>query len=134
MGPNQMKRAACTIISLNYLPYARVLCASFLRHHPDSAFYVLLVDRIPPGLNLTNEAFQLELVEDLAIPDFPSMAFKYDVLELNTNVKPTFLKSLLAKGIDQLVYLDPDICVYQELRSVFGALSESSVVVTPHSL
>ena len=129
-----MKRAACTIISLNYLPYARVLCASFLRHHPDSAFYVLLVDRIPPGLNLTNEAFQLELVEDLAIPDFPSMAFKYDVLELNTNVKPTFLKSLLAKGIDQLVYLDPDICVYQELRSVFGALSESSVVVTPHSL
>jgi hypothetical protein len=129
-----MKQAACTIVSLNYLPYARVLCTSFLRHNPGSAFYVLLVDRLPDDTDLANEDFELELVEDLGIPDFPSMAFKYDVLELNTNVKPTFLKSILAKGIDQVVYLDPDICVYQELQSVFGALNESSIVVTPHCL
>ena len=129
-----MKRAACTIVSLNYLPYARVLCASYLHHHPDSAFYVLLVDRLADEMDLSGEDFELVLVEDLGIPDFRSLAFKYDVLELNTNVKPTFLKSILANGFDQVVYLDPDIFVYQKLQSVFSALDESSIVVTPHSL
>jgi len=76
----------------------------------------------------------LELVENLEIPNFRSVAFKYDVLELNTNVKPTFLKSLFARGFDQVVYLDPDIFVYQELESVFSALQEHAIVVTPHSL
>ena len=134
MGSEQMRRAACTIVSLNYLPYARVLCTSYLRHHPGWAFYVLLVDRLPGGVDLAQEEFGLELVENLEIPNFQSVAFKYDVLELNTNVKPTFLKSLFARGFDQVVYLDPDIFVYQELESVFSALQEHAIVVTPHSL
>lgn len=129
-----MTRAACTIVSLNYLPYARVLCASFLRHHPDSKFYVLLVDRLPQEVDLSSEEFELVLVEELGIRDFQSISFKYDILELNTNVKPTFLKSLLAQDIDQLVYLDPDIVVYQPLDSVFGAMAEHAIVLTPHSL
>jgi hypothetical protein len=128
-----MPRAGCTIVSLNYLPYARVLCRSFLRHHPDCSFYVLLVDRLPVDCHL-DEDFELIPVESLNIPSFASVAFKYDILELNTNVKPTFLKALLARGIDQLVYLDPDICVYSEMRSVFDALQSNAIALTPHSL
>ena len=38
---------------------------------------------------------------------------KYGILELNTNVKPTFMKHLLAAyDLDTLVYLDPDIFCY----------------------
>ena len=36
--------SACTIVVPNYLAYARVLAASFLTHHPDSQFRVLLID------------------------------------------------------------------------------------------
>jgi hypothetical protein len=129
-----MIRAACTIVSLNYLPYARVLCESFLSFHPDCKFYVLLVDRLPKDFDLSGERFDLVLVEDLRIPNFESVAFKYDILELNTNVKPTFLKSLLARGIDQLIYLDPDICIYASLSFIYDAVSSSSVALTPHSL
>src|SRR5947207_13746673 len=35
---------ACTIIARNYLAHARVLAASFLEHHPDSTFSVLVID------------------------------------------------------------------------------------------
>ena len=35
---------ACTIIACNYLPFAKVLTDSFLAHHPDGRFTVLLVD------------------------------------------------------------------------------------------
>ncbi len=129
-----MTRAACTIVSLNYLSYARVLCDSFLRHHPGCKFYVLLVDRLPSDFERLAEQFEIITVEELDIANFPSVAFKYNILELNTNVKPTFLKALLARDIDQVVYLDPDICIYRPLDSVFDALTKNAIVLTPHIL
>jgi hypothetical protein len=132
MEQHRMTRAACTIVSLNYLPYARTLCDSYLKHHPDHKFYVLLVDRLPKELDLTHESFELVLVEDLGIPNFESVAFKYDILELNTSVKPTFLKTLLAQGVDELIYLDPDILVCSAIDVIFEALAEHAIVLTPH--
>jgi hypothetical protein len=127
-----MVRAACTIVSLNYLAYAKTLCDSFLHFHPDCKFYVLLVDRLPTQFNLSSERFELIPVEDLAIPDFESVAFKYDILELNTNVKPAFLKYLLARGIEQLIYFDPDIRLFQGVELIFDLLHEHSILLTPH--
>jgi hypothetical protein len=128
-----MNRAACTIVSLNYLPYARTLCASYLSFHPDHKFYVLLVDRLPEGFDVSQESFELVLVEDLGIPGFESIAFKYGLLELNTTVKPTFLKTILARGVDQIIYLDPDILICSALDPVYEAVTASAIVLTPHS-
>jgi hypothetical protein len=128
-----MNRAACTIVSLNYLPFARTLCDSYLQTHPDHKFFILLVDRLPEGFAIEENNFELILVEELAIPDFPSIAFRYNILELNTNVKPTFIKALLARGIDQLIYFDPDIMIYSRLDPVFESLDIVSIVLTPHS-
>jgi hypothetical protein len=127
-----MFRAACTIVSLNYLHYARTLCNSFLRFHPDCKFYILLVDRLPQTVALGDENFELVLVEDLDIADFESVAFKYDILELNTNVKATFLKSLLARGVEQLIYFDPDIRLFQKADEIYDLLDKYSIVLTPH--
>jgi hypothetical protein len=129
----RMIRAACTIASLNYLPYARTLCNSFLDRHPGYKFYVLLVDRLPQGFDASSEKFELVLVEDLGIPDFESVAFKYGVLELNTNVKPTFLKRLLSQGVDQIIYFDPDILICSALDPIYEALAANALVLTPHS-
>jgi hypothetical protein len=132
MDKDRMIRAACTIVSLNYLPYARTLCESFLAFHPDYKFYVLLVDRLPLDFDLSAEKFETILVEDLGIPDFDSVAFKYGILELNTNVKPTFLKRLIALGMQQVIYFDPDILVCSALDPIFNALDESTILITPH--
>jgi hypothetical protein len=129
-----MIRAACTIVSLNYIPYARALCKSFLKFYPDCRFYVLLVDKVPEGLDLSHEDFELVLVEDLGIPDFKAVAFKFGILELNTNVKPTFLLRLFEMGIDKLIYLDPDILIYSSLDLIYDALDGNGIVLTPHSL
>ncbi|WP_420240102.1 group 1 glycosyl transferase (plasmid) [Telmatobacter bradus] len=127
-----MNRAACTIVSLNYLAYARTLCESFLEFHPDSKFYVLLVDRIPEGLDLSNEKFELMLVEDLQIHNFDSIAFRYGIVELNTNVKATFLKRLLNLGVDQLIYFDPDILICSSADIIYDSLAKFKIVLTPH--
>jgi hypothetical protein len=127
-----MIRAACTIVSSNYLPYARTLCESFLAFHPDDVFYVLLVDRPPGGFDASKERFSLVMVDDLEIPNFDSVAFKYGIVELNTNVKPTFLKKILASGVDHLVYFDPDILICSSVHPIYDLLSEFGIILTPH--
>jgi hypothetical protein len=127
-----MTRGACTIVSSNYLPYARTLCDSYMALHPADEFFVLLVDRIPEGFEAAAERFQLTLVEDLGIANFSSVAFKFGIVELNTNVKPTFMRKLLSQGIDQLIYFDPDILICAPVDPIYEALTTNSIVLTPH--
>jgi hypothetical protein len=126
-------RGACTIVSPNYLPFARTLAQSYKQHHPDHRFYVLVVADLADETQFDNEPFTTVLLSELSLPDVKVLAMKYDILELNTNVKPSLLKYLLAKfELQQLLYLDPDINVYQPLSPVFELLDSASVVLTPH--
>ncbi len=126
--------AACTIISRNYLAHARVLAESFRQHHRRGRFYVLVVDHLPDGLDLADE-FQLIKPEDLSLPYFYELCFKYDVTELCTAVKPTLLAHIFEHyGESRLAYLDPDIIVMRPLTDVWQALTHSEIVLTPHLL
>ncbi len=130
--------AACTIVSPNYLGFARTLAASYLAHHPGHRFFVLIVaDAVDPAAfhaaAPTPDPFTPVFLPQLGLPDLRSIAMLYDILELNTNVKPTFLKHLLATyPIDKLTYLDPDIFVHAPLVPVFTALDACDAVLTPH--
>ncbi len=128
-------RAGCTIVSPNYLHFARTLAGSYLGQHPDQRFFVLIVaDLHDPAPFLIDRSFTPVMLSEIGIPNLRAVAMKYDILELNTNVKPTFLKHLLkSHNLDSLVYLDPDIFVYQALDPVFTTLGEvATVVLTPH--
>jgi len=123
----------CTIVSANYLPYARVLGSSVREYHPDARFVVLLVDRVDGRFEPADEPFELIEVEGLPTLDDPlSYLFKYTVLEANTAVKPHLLQHLLAEGAQRLVYLDPDIQLFRPLDQVADLLESHNIVVTPH--
>jgi len=124
---------ACTIVSPNYLPFARTLAQSFMQHHPDHAFFVLIVANLHDATVFQDEPFNVVLMTDISLPDIKCLAMKYDILELNTNVKPTFMKHLLKRfELETLVYLDPDIRVYNTLSPIFEMLQSANVVLTPH--
>lgn len=126
--------AACTIISKNYVSYARVLAESFHQHHPGGRFFVLLVDRNDGHLDPEKEPFTLIEVEELGnIPDRTSFLFKYTLLEANTAVKPYFLEYLFERyGLENLVYFDPDILITGSLGELAQLVKRHSVVLTPH--
>lgn len=124
--------AAVTICSINYLAKALVLIDSYSTHHPDHAFYLVLVDRKRDWVDINRPNVNIIWAEDLGIKDFLKYAFTFDVIEFNTNVKPTSLQ-LILKSHDAVVYLDPDIKVYAPLDTVFESLETASIVVTPHS-
>ena len=127
---------ACTIVSPNYLAYARTLSASYLAQHPDQRFFVLIVAdlTLEDRKVFEGDTFTPVMLTEIGIKDIKAEGMKYDILELNTNVKPSFMKHLLqAYDLEKLVYLDPDIFVYSPLAPVFEALDAGAVAtLTPH--
>lgn len=126
--------AACTIVSPNYFAYARTLAASYVAQHPDQHFYVLIVADLRDPASFRDSALTPVMLREIGLHDLRGEAMKYDILELNTNVKPTFMKHLMKTyGLDALVYLDPDIFCYAPLRPVFDALEQgAAAALTPH--
>ncbi len=126
---------AGTIVAKNYVSYARVWARSFLEHHPDSRVFVLLSDRNDGLIDADSEPFELIEVASLGISELVEMAFRYDVMELSTAVKPAFLDWLLnVAGGDIALYFDPDILILDRVSPVLDALEDANVVLTPHAL
>lgn len=130
------KNCVVTIVSGNYLAYARVLGASLLASDNDFDFRVLIVDRKTPILaQLIHESgLDVTFAEDLLIPDQERLFYKYDIVELNTALKPSFLKQTFGLGYKHVIYLDPDIRVFTQLTPVLEALQIADIVLTPHAL
>jgi glycosyltransferase involved in cell wall biosynthesis len=125
--------AVCTIISKNYLAQARTLAESLERESPGVRLFVLVVDRIENRFERSREPFEVVELDELAIPRWQRLCFRYSVLELCTAVKPTWLRYLLERrGISRLAYLDPDILVLDTLGPLAELLSRASVILTPH--
>jgi len=125
--------AACTIISKNYIAMARTLAGSFHKFHPDVPFFVLLVDQVDGYFEAEREGFYLVDMNELDIPDTDSFCFKYNILELNTAVKPYFLYHLFDKfSIKKLVYFDPDILITEKVSHLFELLDNYSIILIPH--
>lgn len=126
------KTAVVTIASKNYLAHARTLLKSVKDLHDSVDLYLLLVDEIRDEFDRNKEGFTVIEARELCVPDFEVMAFKYNIIEFNTAMKPFFLRYLVEKGYEKVVYLDPDIMVFHKLDPIFNLLDQHSIVLTPH--
>jgi hypothetical protein len=130
------REVGCTICCNNYLAYATVLARSFLRQHPEGRFFIGLADLRDDSIAYPADP-RITILEasTLGIPGFESVAFKYDVLEFNTAIKPYLLERLLRDyDVERLLYLDPDILVLSPLDELFDALERTPLILTPHLL
>lgn len=123
------KNVAFTICAKNYLAQAFTLRESFYRHNPNCDFFIFLSDD-PEGLNANEN--ELVLLEDSWLPDWKKMAFKYNVIEFSTSIKPFCFKKLFLQNYDKVIYLDPDTYVTYPLDEIFNFLDTKSIVLTPH--
>lgn len=128
-----------TSININYLPKARVLAHSLKRYQPKSRFTLVLCERADSiSFDLDAEPFdQVLFVSDLDIPvvNLDAWMFTHTVVELCTAVKPFAFHILFLRELDDtVVYLDPDIKVFDNLDFLDELLSVSGVVITPHLL
>lgn len=124
--------AVFTIVAKNYLSLARTLGNTLKKLHPELDFYIVIADANEGYIETEKEEFKIIEAADLNIPSLEDMAFKYNVTEFCTAIKPFVFDYFFEKGYSKLIYFDPDIYVFSELDTIFSELNDNFIVLTPH--
>jgi hypothetical protein len=124
-----------TLCSNNYLAQAITLGHSLLHFNQDYIFKIGLVDKKNAQIDYSGIPFEIVEVDTIGILYFEEMVFQYNIVELNTSVKPSYFKYFLKNANpDTVIYLDPDIQVFAPLIDLERELVMSDIVITPHFL
>jgi hypothetical protein len=124
-----------TICSNNYLAKAKALGDSVLRYNSDYKFAICLCDKKNSEIDYSFLRPHLMFeVHALKIDKFKQMCNRYNIIELNTSVKPFVFNHLYKKfrDVEIIMYFDPDTYVFDKLQTIEDELKDSSILLTPH--
>lgn len=129
-----MKTCYFTSITANYLAKARVLCKTLKKYNANATFILGISDDIPDFVDITKEPFDdiIEAKNLKAIENKNSFFFKHTITELCTAVKPFMAQEIMKKYNSNVIYLDPDIAVFNSLKELEAMFESSSILLTPH--
>jgi hypothetical protein len=123
-----------TLCSNNYLAQAIVLGRSVNAHVPGASFVIVLVDKTIGQVDYSAIPFEVLPIDSIE-PSIGELSKKYDIVELNTCVKPRVFEYLFEnRNVERIAYLDPDIRVYDAMPEVSRMLDCSDIVLTPHAV
>jgi hypothetical protein len=127
---------AFTICSNNYLAQAKTVADSFIKYNEDFIFFIGLIDKKDASIDYSFfSPHRIIEIEELSIKGFEELYLKYNIIELNTASKPFFFNYFFEKcSAQKIIYLDPDIMVYNSFNQVCRDLDNVSIIITPHSL
>lgn len=127
--------AIFTICASNYLAHACVLGASLRKHQPGTTLVVFLLDEPPEGTELPEHVTLLAAEVAFERREWNHRRSHYSLLEFATSVKPACFRYLLDQGAQRVVYLDPDIQVFQRIDQLWeDDANDAELVLTPHAL
>ncbi len=125
-----------SIVSTNYLAYAKTLFASIRRFYPDSELVLCIVDDPAVAQEELGNRCRVLPVRSLALPHAEHFFFRYGVMELNTAVKPYVFRWIfehIPSAKDGVMYIDPDIQFFRPLSAVEELFERGALaVLTPH--
>ena len=122
---------AFTIVAKNYIGLATILKDAVQSYNEDVDFFIFVVDKFDADVNLPKEVVFAEDALGISKGRWRNMAFKYDLTEFCTAVKPFIFKYLFENNYEKAIYFDPDINVFSSLSPIYETLETTSVVLTP---
>ncbi len=124
--------AVVTVVTRNYLHFARALAESVRELHPTARVIACLVDPLPEGTPLP-EGLEILWFDELPLTDHRRFLFQYSPFELTCALKSFALDHVLrCTDLEKLLYLDGDIQVYSPLDPLLKALDTAKILLTPH--
>jgi hypothetical protein len=125
--------AVFTIVAKNYLAHANTLGDSLQATNPDLAFHVILADEAHGVLDTSTQRYPTLEARSIGIEGYLDMAFKYDLVEFATAIKPFVFEYLFDRfKYERVIYLDPDILLYSSVAPILDELNDHFIVLTPH--
>ena len=121
-----------TICSNNYLAQATVLGRSLTAQSSTAKFFIFLCDQKVSYVDYNDIADEIIPIADIE-PGIVGLAIKYNIIELNTCVKPRVFEYLFTeRNAQKVIYLDPDIKVFSPFTDLFAELDSAAIILTPH--
>lgn len=133
-----MRKAYCTIITLDYLHFALTLNESLLTYDPDVQLKVLISDAKADLSAITSNYLNIEFyfVDQLCQEGVAKRIYeKYAATEMDCfrwSIKPVFINFLLDQQYDQVFLLDSDLYFFASYDFLSDDLGGSGVLLTPH--
>ncbi len=133
-GGKRARRAMCTVITSDYVPQALAL-ASSIADHGDADFFALVTnhEHAPGEIERVNALLgdRMTLIDlselDPTTPDYDcSDAVRWALKA------PLILHLLRHRGYDRVLFVDSDLCFFEDYGFLFDRLEESSILLTPH--
>ncbi len=124
-----------TSINNHYMAKAIVLARSVKKFHPTSKFSLVLSDKLPDDFDVKESPFdEIITIDNLEIPvqNLSLWIFQHTIVELCTAVKGQALVKFLEAGSKKVIYLDPDIEVFDHLKEIELLLDKYDILLTPH--
>ncbi|MFL5844070.1 MAG: hypothetical protein ACJ762_05190 [Solirubrobacteraceae bacterium] len=129
-----MTLCAATVAAKDHLAHARVVAASFRRHHPDVPFYVLLADEVQDCFEPEREPFTLIELDELEAPEPGLMRFRYPKQPLSYALTPWLIAELFTRGYERVMFIKQESLVLGSLAPEFDRLATDDILLTPHLL
>lgn len=127
-----MTNCAFTIVAKNYIGLGHILGQSLLRQQKDIDFFIFVVDEfqsipetLPPNIVFVKN------IAGYSHSEWVDMAFKYDLTEFCTAVKPACFQHIFSLGYEKAIYFDPDIYIFSSIDEILSKLQKYSIVLTP---
>ena len=129
-----MRKCIFTICAKNYIGLAQILESSVRRYEEDVDFFIVVADEFDSGLPAGKGGNILVAREMLHMEDtlWRNMAFKYNLTEFCTSIKPFCIEHFFQAGYDAVCYLDPDTYLFSDFSYVWESLEKYLVVTAPH--
>lgn len=118
-----------TVCNVAYLSKA-ILLARSLHQFQNASLNIVLFDSKRDLFNIPGHV-NIFWINDFNIPGLAHLAFKYDITEFSTSLKP-WLAMYFLENSENVIFLDPDTYLYSSLSPVFDELLDDCVLLTPH--
>ena len=122
-----------TIVAKNYIGLAQLLELSLKRVNPELEFKIVVADSfVEPPKDLPSNVLIAKDILPWGEEKLLSMAFKYDLTEFCTSLKPGCILHFFKEGYEEVIYFDPDIFIFSSINPIIVLLEKYQIVLTPH--
>ncbi len=128
-------KIAYNVSTINYLWQAESLAQSFIKHNPDYTFFVCIIDRVTPDLDITKYKFSFNIIwiDELQTPTWDKMVEHYTLFELVMSTKALVLDYLFKNfNPNFALCLDSDMIIFDSFQLIENQLDKYNIYLTPY--
>jgi hypothetical protein len=123
----------CTIITSDYLPYARTLFSSLHDFDKNAKLTVLILDDTESFVDGNFSVISLQELEAFSFYKIVKKKYAHINPDLfRWSLKPILLTYLLSTGYSKAIYCDPDIYFVGDYQFLAEKLSYCGILLSPH--